>query len=132
MITAIDTSVLAYLFSRDFALARKSDLALHRALDAGELIVSDVALAELGPTLEDQSLDEFLDDWRIRFVPGTLEVAEIAGRNYSLYLARGGKRGRVVPDFMIGAHAMVLADCLLTADSGFERDYFAGLKTVRP
>ena len=38
-----------------------------------------------------------------------------------------GKRGRVVPDFLIAAHAQLLADRLLARDRGYYRDYFARL-----
>jgi hypothetical protein len=48
------------------------------------------------------------------------------------YLQRGGKRGRVVPDFLIGSHAQIHADALLARDYGFFRDYFKGLTVIDP
>jgi predicted nucleic acid-binding protein len=68
----------------------------------------------------------------LRFVPCTLEVAELAARHFAEYLERGGRRGRVVADFLIGAHAKLLADRLLTTDLGFRRDYFADLTLILP
>ena len=117
-----DTSVLLDLLSPDPVVAERSDLALQEAVDAGELIVCDLVLAELGPALSDQAVSEFARDWQLQFVPGTLEVAELAARHFAEYLGRGGKRGRVVADFLIGAHAKLLADRLLTTDLGFRRD----------
>ncbi|KFA37824.1 DNA-binding protein, partial [Xanthomonas vasicola pv. musacearum NCPPB 4384] len=35
-------------------------------------------------------------------------------------------------DFLIGAHAMLQCDGLITRDEGFFRDYFKGLKIVVP
>jgi predicted nucleic acid-binding protein len=56
----------------------------------------------------------------------------LAGRYFAAYLHRGGKRIRVVPDFLIGAHAQTHADRLLARDRGYWRDYFKGLKVLDP
>ncbi len=133
MKTAVDTSVLLDLSSPDELTAARSDPALQEAASRGELIVCDLVLVELGPALAPgASLHEFVRDWHLEFVPATLEVVELAAAHFAEYLARGGKRGRVVADFLIGAHAKVLADRLLTADAGFRRDYFGDLTLVAP
>jgi hypothetical protein len=132
MKTAVDTSVLLDLLSPDPMIAERSDLALQAGIEDGGLIVCDCVLAELGPALSGQAVGEFARDWQLQFVPGTLEVAELAARHFAEYLARGGKRGRVVADFLIGAHAKLLAGRLLTTDSGFRRDYFADLALIVP
>ena len=45
---------------------------------------------------------------------------------------QGGRRDRVVADFLIGVHASTEADRLLTRDRGFYRKYFAGLNVLAP
>jgi hypothetical protein len=54
----------------------------------------------------------------LAFLPSTQSVALLAGGMFRAYLDRGGKRGRVVPDFLIAAHAQELADRLLARDRG--------------
>jgi predicted nucleic acid-binding protein len=51
----------------------------------------------------------------------------LAGRNFTRYLARGGRAGRIVADFLICAHATLHADRLLARDRGYLRDYFSRL-----
>ena len=79
-----------------------------------------------------RQLTEFLRDWEIRFVPSSLESATLAAEIFRRYLTRGGRRGRIVPDFLIGAHAQLHADRLLARDRGFYRDYFAKLNLWDP
>ena len=55
-----------------------------------------------------------------------------AGEMQRRYRARGGGRLRTVPDFIVGAHALLQCDGLITRDDGFFRDYFKGLKIVVP
>jgi len=69
----------------------------------------------------------------IRFDPITTESAALAGRLWRSYRARGGRRGaRVVADLLIGAHARLQADLLLTRDRGFYGECVSGLRMVDP
>jgi predicted nucleic acid-binding protein len=48
------------------------------------------------------------------------------------YRRAGGSRERVVADFVVGAHARVRADQLLTRDRGFYRECFGDLRVIDP
>src|SRR5581483_3748747 len=113
MVTAVDTSVLLDVLLNDPQHAPASNAALHRAAAEGSLAISDAALAEIVPVLTPVDLPQFLGDWKLAFLPSTQQVAILAGEMFRVYLDRGGKRGRVVSDFLIAAHAQHLADRLL-------------------
>ena len=132
MVTAADSSVLLDVIFDDPAHARTSAAALRDARAQGTLIISECVVAEIGPALESEQLTELLRDWEIRFVPSTLESATLAAEIFRRYLTRGGRRGRIVPDFLIAAHAQLHADRLLARDRGFYRDYFAKLDLWDP
>jgi predicted nucleic acid-binding protein len=61
---------------------------------------------------------------------GKLQFPSLAGVNFARYLSRGGRAGRIVADFLIGAHAVLHADRLLARDRGYLRDYFSRLTVL--
>jgi predicted nucleic acid-binding protein len=132
--TAVDSSVLLDVLGGDPAFGEPSRQALKNAYDAGALAVCEIVWAEVRahfPT--DQAFREALDLLGVRFDPITPEAAVQAGRLWreSRHAARG-TRGRLVADFLIGAHALLQADALLTRDRGFYRRYFATLRVIDP
>ncbi len=132
MVTAVDSSVLLDVLTDDRTWADASEAALRRADKDGTLIIGECVLAEITPAVGADNLTAFLHDWDIAFVPANEESARLAGKNFALYLARGGKGGRILPDFLIAAHAQVHADRLLVRDRGYLRDYFKPLKIWQP
>lgn len=132
MATAVDSSVLLDVLLDDPTHAERSESALRKAANEGGLVVCDVVIAEVLPVLGNASIQEFLADWNIQFSPSTVEIAALAGSMFNSYLQRGGKRGRVVPDFLVAAHAQIRAGSLLARDRGYYRDYFDRLTLIDP
>ena len=132
MVTAVVSSVLLDVVANDPRWADASEAALRAAALQGSLVIGESVLAELTPAVGAARMEEYLDDWNLRFVPSSRASALLAGKIFAQYLARGGKGGRIVPDFLIGAHAQLHADRLLARDRGYLRDYFKGLKVWSP
>lgn len=130
---AVDSSVLLDVLTEDPQFAAASANALAQALSTGEVVVSDAVVAEVQAMLDtrDTAMDA-LSEFGIRFLP-TAEVAAVrAGHMQRRFRDRGGRRERVVADFLIGAHALLQCQGLITRDAGFFRDYFKGLKVIVP
>ena len=132
MKTALDTSAILDVLTADPVWADASESALKLALVQGPLIIGECVLAEITPALEPAELDQFLKDWKILFLPSTHESARAAGDMYRRYLPRTSKKTRVLPDFLVGAHAQFHAGRLLARDRGYYRDYFTNLTLIEP
>lgn len=131
MISALDSSIILDVLTNNPLFSDSSEALLRRATTEGKLIIGECVLAEIAPAFDDEkTLRKFLADWRIEFVPSSLDSAILAGVNFARYLSRGGRAGRIVADFLIGAHAAVHADRLLARDRGFLRDYFSKLTVL--
>jgi predicted nucleic acid-binding protein len=129
---AIDSSVLVDLLA-DGPQADAVEACLRQCLSSGPVVICDVALAEVCSALRDGSEAlSVLEEMSIRFNALEAKSALRAGEMQRRYRQRGGARSRAVPDFLIGAHALLQCDGLITRDDGFYRDYFKGLKLIVP
>ena len=131
---AVDSSVLIDLFEeRDPALTDAAIDTLREALRVGPVVVSDIVLAEVCTALKSGSdVLADIEEVGISFLPTEARSALRAGEMQRRYRQRGGHRDRTVPDFLIGAHALLQCQGLITRDAGFFRDYFKGLKVIVP
>jgi predicted nucleic acid-binding protein len=133
VITAIDTNVLLDVFGADPKFAPASADALRRCLSEGGLVASEVVWAETATVFDDAvRFREAMNKLTASFSPLTEEAAIKAAQSWRRYRAGGGSRNQIAADFLIGAHALVTADRLLTRDRGFYRRYFAGLRILNP
>jgi len=133
MITAIDTNVLLDILVPDPEYFERSLQALEEAANAGSLVVCDLVYAELCVHFQHQTdCDQFLRENDIRVEALTREASFLASRLWRTYRQEGGKRTRILTDFLVGAHAQVQASQLLTRDRGFYREIFRSLALVDP
>jgi len=135
---AVDTSVMIDLIGED-ARAEAAEEAVRAALSRGPVVACEVVISEVVAGLGHGSvLIDILEEASIGFVPLELRSAVRAGEMQRRYKERlhTGKEPRAVPravpDFLIGAHALLQCSALITRDAGFFRDYFKGLKLIVP
>ncbi len=129
---AVDSSALIELLGNGPRTAASAD-ALRDALHAGPVVLCDVVLAEVCTALKQGSdVLQFLEDAGLVYLPIEGKAALRAGEMQRRYRQRGGRRGRTIPDFLVGAHALLQCDGLITFDADFFRDYFKGLKVIVP
>jgi predicted nucleic acid-binding protein len=135
---AVDTAVIVDLLGDD-AQAESAEASLRTALSHGPVVACEVVISEVvaGLGRGSQVLDT-LEEVGIGFSALELRSAARAGemqRRYNERMRAAGRRPlspRTVPDFLIGAHALLQCTGLITRDAGFFRDYFKGLKVIVP
>jgi hypothetical protein len=136
---AIDTSVLVDLLGDD-PRADAAEATLREALAHGPVVACDVVVGEVVAGLGHGSqIMDTLDEAGIGFSALEFRSAVRAGEMQRRYKQRVRSAGagrvplqRSVPDFLIGAHALLQCQALITRDDGFFRDYFKGLKVIIP
>lgn len=129
----VDTNVFVDLWTRDPIWADWSEEALALAAEAGPLGVNPIIYAELCLGFQKESLlEETLAEVGVRRLALPYHAAWPAARAFAAYRKRGGRRNAPLPDFFIGAHALVEGLTLLTRDARRYRSYFPDLRLIAP
>jgi predicted nucleic acid-binding protein len=125
MRTAVDTNVVSAVWSREPLATRAADR-LGKAHGAGGLVIAAPVYVELlaHPNATPEFVDRFLTDTNI-VVDFVLDepIWRAVGTRFAAYAKRrrqsaGGPPKRLLADFLVGAHALIRADQLLTLDGG--------------
>ena len=136
---AIDSSVLIDLLGED-AMAGAAEACVRDALALGPVVLCDVVVSEITAGLgHGAEIMDVVEEMGMSYLPVERKSAIRAGemqRRYKQRLRTLGQTGlavqRTVPDFIVGAHALLQCSALITRDAGFFRDYFKGLKVIVP
>jgi predicted nucleic acid-binding protein len=133
MITAIDTNILLDILLPNEQFYEASAAALQDSAMDGSLVISDIVYAEICTHFERRpDCDEFLESLEIRVDSLTRESLFLASRAWRNYRQQGGKRTRILADFLIGSHARNQATRLLSRDRGFYGKLFPALDLIDP
>ena len=128
---AVDSPVLIELLSNG-PQADAVEACLQQSLVGGRVVVCGATLAEVCAALRGGAeVLEALEEMGVHFNALEAKSALRAGEMQRRHRQRGNER-RSLDAFMVGAHALLQCDGLITWHDAFYRDYFKGLKLIVP
>lgn len=129
----VDSNVLLDVFDKDPVWLNWSLTQLRHSALRDELAINPIVYAEISARfLTPPELDGVLDDMELKVLYVPRAAAFLAGKAFAYYRRQGGARANVLPDFFIGAHAVVLHCALLTRDTRRYATYFPNLALIAP
>jgi predicted nucleic acid-binding protein len=131
--TLVDSCVLIDVLADD---PRWADWSLEQLEIAGQqapLVINPLILAEVSPRFERVAdLEAALAGLPLVRQPLPWDAAFLAGQAFRVYRQGRGAKTSPMPDFYIGAHALVENLQLLTRDAPRYRSYFPRLRIIAP
>lgn len=129
----VDSNVLLDVLTADPSWSGWSADHLQSVLDAGPVVINAIVYGEIAFAVQRiEESDELLPAHLYDYRPIPREAAFLAARAHALYRERGGQRHTILPDFLIGAHALVEGLSLLTRVQRRYRTAFPGLTLITP
>jgi predicted nucleic acid-binding protein len=129
----VDSNVILDVATADPAWFEWSAQQLARWLDQGPVVINAIVYGEIAfATDRIEVMDDLLPPHLYDYRAIPREAAFLAARAHASYRSRGGSRQSILPDFLIGAHALVERLPLLTRDERRYRQAFPGLRLISP
>lgn len=131
MRTLVDANVLLDVITQDRTWRTWSENALREAAERSTLAINPIVFAEVSTKFDRiEDADAALIDFARDALP--YEAGFLAGKAFLAYRRRGGARRSPMPDFYVGAHALIGGMKLLTRDASRYRTYFPSLTIIAP
>jgi len=129
----VDSNVLLDIITQDGDWSEWSEKALANALRRGNVWINPIIYSEVSLAFNSiAAADEALPSDVLRRAPLPWSAGYLAARAHLAYRKRGGVRTSTLPDFYIGAHAVVERLTLVTRDERRYRTAFPSLSLLSP
>ena len=129
----VDSNVLIDLVERDSRWYVWSARAVAKCGTSSILAIDPIIYSEISAGFERvEEIEAAFPEEFFERRPLPWEAAFLAGKVHQRYRRSGGSRQATLPDFFIGAHALIEGMTLLTRDGRLYRTYFPNLRLIAP
>jgi predicted nucleic acid-binding protein len=131
--TLIDTNILLDVLEQRVQWSGWVLRQFDRLADEGDLIINQIIYGEASvPYASSDEFDDVFPRGLVTREEFPWEAAFVAGKVHQTYRAGGGQKLSTLPDFLIGAHAVVKGYRVLTRDAARFRTYFPEVDVIAP
>ena len=131
--TLVDSCILIDVLANDPAWAEWSITQLDALGQQGPLVINPIILAEISPRFDTANdLEAALAGLPLAREALPWDAAFLAGQAFKIYREERGNKTSPMPDFYIGAHALINNLQLLTRDAARYLNYFPKLAVIAP
>lgn len=129
----VDSCVILDIMTEDPVWFNWSSETLAEQADHKQLFINPIIYAEVSIGYQKiEELEAALPSNVFTRLPLPWEAAFLAGKAFLKYRKAGGTRALPLPDFLIGAHAMVSSLELLTRDIQRFKTYYPKINIISP
>lgn len=129
----VDSNVILDILTVDKKWFPWSSESLIHCAEQNVLVINPIIYAEVSIRFDRiEDLEDVLSPSLFRRDPLPWEAAFLAGKCFLSYRRKGGRKRSPLPDFFIGAHAIIAEMPLLTRDTTRYRTYFPKLGLIAP
>jgi predicted nucleic acid-binding protein len=129
----VDSNVILDIVTEDKKWFQWSSQALAHYAENHILVINPVIYAEVSVSFDQiEDLEAVLSPRYFRRDQLSWEAGFLAGKCFRDYRRKGGNKRSPLPDFFIGAHAVIAGFPLLTRDISRYETYFPKLTLITP
>ncbi len=129
----IDSCVILDIVTEDADWFEWSSTTLEKCASQSLLFINPIIYAEVSMGFQKiEELEAALPNTIFKRTPIPWEASFLAGKAFLKYRKSGGHRTLPLPDFFIGAHAVIEKFTLLTRDTKRFKHYYPGIKIISP
>lgn len=131
--TLVDSCVILDIITEDKKWFEWSSSALEACANQSQLFINPIIYAEISIGYQKiEELEAAISPALFKRLPLPWEASFLAGKSFVKYRKSGGHRTLPLPDFFIGAHAMIENLTLLTRDTKRFSHYYPKLNIISP